>query len=45
MGQVPYGEMRQLYFRGRRAQAVITGIEKTFTEAVDSEGWALGGSR
>ena len=42
--EVPYGEIGQLYFRGPQSSGgYYRDPEKTFTEAVDSEGWATPG--
>lgn len=42
--EVPYGEIGQLYFRGPQSSGgYYRDPEKTFSEAVDSEGWATPG--
>lgn len=42
--EVPYGEIGQLYFRGPQGcGGYYRDPEKTFSEAVDSEGWATPG--
>ena len=42
--EVPYGEVGQLYFRGPQGcGGYYRDPEKTFSEAVDSEGWATPG--
>lgn len=42
--EVPHGEVGQLYFRGpQNSSGYYRDPEKTFSEAVDSEGWATPG--
>jgi non-ribosomal peptide synthetase component E (peptide arylation enzyme) len=42
--EVPYGDVGQLYFRGPQSSSgYYRDPEKTFTEAVDAEGWATPG--
>ncbi len=42
--EVPYGDVGQLYFRGPQSSSgYYRDPEKTFSEAVDAEGWATPG--